>query len=65
MNELPAADRCSLDALLAAARAAYGEARAVELRPNLERTAHACAALRGYPLAAGVEPAAPSPAPPP
>ncbi|HLZ71267.1 MAG TPA: hypothetical protein VKV26_15300 [Dehalococcoidia bacterium] len=56
MNELPAADRASLPSLLAAARAAYGQARAVALRPSVERTARACAALRGYALDPGVEP---------
>jgi hypothetical protein len=60
MSELSVTDPCSAAALLAAAQRAYSEARALELRPNLERTAHACAALRVYPLAPTVEPA-PSP----
>lgn len=47
MNALDPADPCSPESLLTAARRSYGEARAEELRQSLERTAHACAALRG------------------
>ncbi len=46
MNERAAQDPCSLESLLAVARRSYGEARTAELRQSLERTAHACAALR-------------------
>ena len=46
MSELADTDPCSLEALLVAARRSYGEQRTAELRSQLERTAHACAALR-------------------
>lgn len=46
MSALVATDPCSLESLHDAARRAYGEARAAQLQPSLERTAAACAALR-------------------